>query len=668
MCALKSAGGLRESAAMPWSGIVGTVTEPGQQLRVCRLVVLPAVMLQVFGVLQPLSYTTGLCCRKNAVTEREFVVSVIVQKFGGTSVANTEKIRHAASRAVEAKRRGHDVVVVVSARGHKTDELIELAHGITQSPRPREMDMLLSTGEQESVALMAMAVHELGEEAISLTGAQIGVLTDTTHTKARIVSLSTERMKELLAAGNIVIAAWFQGVDASMNITTLGRGGSDTTATALAAVLDAELCEIYTDVEGVFTTDPRLVSSARKVERISYDEMLELASLGAGVMHSRSIEFAKKVSVQLRVRPSYSDGPGTLIAPETDEANSIVTGVAFVRNEALITLVGLPDQPGVMSSLFTALSGARIPVDMVVQNVAREGFANVSFTVAEDELPAALRVVSSAAELLKVQSVQHTTELSKVSIVGHGMQTHTGVAARMFQILADSGINIRVVTTSEIKISVLIDRTRCSDAVEAVHAGFGLHLPDRTLPDVGQAAIRPASVHAAEPEVVADIVSRLEGMESILVSDVSADTQQSRITVTGLPDDPGVARDVFAAIGEGGVLVDMIIQNVARDGRASISFTVPGSDLDRSLKLLQPFLDAHTGTTLTSDRHICKLTIAGIGLRSHTDVGRRVFRTLAEQQINVEMLNTSEIKLSIVIAVTQADRALRSLRSEFGLS
>jgi aspartate kinase len=530
------------------------------------------------------------------------------------------------------------------------------------------MDMLLSTGEQESVALMAMAVHELGEEAISLTGAQIGVLTDTTHTKARIVSISTERMKELLAAGNIVIAAGFQGVDSSMNITTLGRGGSDTTATALAAVLDAELCEIYTDVEGVFTTDPRLVSSARKVERISYDEMLELASLGAGVMHSRSIEFAKKFSVQLRVRPSYSDGPGTLIAPETDEANSIVTGVAFVRNEALITLVGLPDQPGVMSSLFTALSGARIPVDMVVQNVAREGFANVSFTVAEDELPAALRVVSSAAELLKVQSVQHTTELSKVSIVGHGMQTHTGVAARMFQILADSGINIRVVTTSEIKISVLIDRTRCSDAVEAVHAGFGLHLPDRTLPDVGQAAIRPASVHAAEPEVVADIVSRLEGMESILVSDVSADTQQSRITVTGLPDDPGVARDVFAAIGEGGVLVDMIIQNVARDGRASISFTVPGSDLDRSLKLLQPFLDAHTGTTLTSDRHICKLTIAGIGLRSHTDVGRRVFRTLAEQQINVEMLNTSEIKLSIVIAVTQADRALQSLRSEFGLS
>jgi aspartate kinase len=599
--------------------------------------------------------------------ERDSVVSVIVQKFGGTSVANAEKIRHAAMRAVEAKRRGFDVVVVVSARGHKTDELIELAHGITKNPRPREMDMLLSTGEQESVALMAMAVHELGEDAISLTGAQIGVLTDTTHTRARIVSISTERMKELLAAGNIVIAAGFQGVDSAMNITTLGRGGSDTTATALAAVLNAELCEIYTDVEGVFTTDPRVVASARKVERISYDEMLELASLGAGVMHSRSIEFAKKFSVPLRVRPSYSDGPGTLIAPETDEANSIVTGVAFVRNEALITLVGLPDQPGVMSSLFTALSGAKIPVDMVVQNVGREGFANVSFTVAEDELPAAMRVVSAAAETLKVQSVQQTTELSKVSIVGHGMQTHTGVAARMFQILADSGINIRVVTTSEIKISVLIDRTRCSDAVEAVHNGFGLNQPTRTLPDIGRSAVRIGSSRSVDAEVVADIVSRLEGMESILVSDVSADTQQSRITVTGLPDDPGVARDVFAAVGEGGVLVDMIIQNVARDGKASISFTVPGEDLERSLQLLRPFSDAHKETLVTSDRHICKLTIAGIGLRSHTDVGRRVFRTLATHHINVQMLNTSEIKLSIVIAAVEAERALKILRSEFGL-
>lgn len=596
-------------------------------------------------------------------------MAVIVQKFGGTSVANAVKIRQAAQRAVDAKRAGYDVVVVVSARGHKTDELVDLAAEITKTPRPREMDMLLSTGEQESVALMAMAVHELGEEAISLTGAQIGVLTDTTHTKARIVSISTQRMRELLAAGNIVIAAGFQGVDANMNITTLGRGGSDTTATALAAVMNAEMCEIYTDVEGVFTTDPRLVASARKVERISYDEMLELASLGAGVMHSRSIEFAKKYRVHLRVRPSYSDGPGTLIAPEGDEAASIVTGVAFVKNEALITLVGLPDQPGVMSSLFTALSSAKIPVDMVVQNVAREGHANVSFTVAEDELPAALMVVEATANTLGAQAVNTRTGLSKVSIVGHGMQSHTGVAARMFQVLSKHKININVVTTSEIKISVLIDRDRCNDAVLAVHEGFELDREKASLPQVGYVANsrRNGGNDPSNAAVADDIVSRLEGMESILVSDISVDVNQSRVTLNNLPDDPGIAEGVFSAIAEGGVLVDMIIQNVARDNRATISFTVPFGDLDRSVLLLRELMERYEGSALSSDRHIAMLSIAGIGLRSHTDVGRRVFRTLGDNAINVQMINTSEIKLSIVISVTEADRALMLLRAEFGL-
>lgn len=596
-------------------------------------------------------------------------MAVIVQKFGGTSVANAVKIRQAAQRAVDAKRRGFDVVVVVSARGHKTDELVDLAAEITSSPRPREMDMLLATGEQESVALLAMAVHELGEEAISLTGAQIGVLTDTTHTKARIVRISTDRMRELLAAGNIVIAAGFQGVDSNMNITTLGRGGSDTTATALAAVLNAELCEIYTDVEGVFTTDPRVVPSARKVERISYDEMLELASLGAGVMHSRSIEFAKKYRVHIRVRPSYSEGPGTLIAPETDEPTTIVTGVAFVRNEALIGLVGLPDQPGVMSSLFTALSTAKIPVDMVVQNVAREGYANVSFTIAEDELPAALKVVQATAQNLGAQDVTTATGLSKVSVVGHGMQTHTGVAARMFQVLAEHQINIRVVTTSEIKISVLINRERCNDAVLAVHQGFELDRPIASLPQVGYAATgRRNGLHEApSADVTADIVSRLDGMESILVSDVSGEVDQSRVTLNNLPDDPGIAEDVFTAIAEGGILVDMIVQNAARKGRAMLSFTVPDSDLDRSILLLREVLERYEGSSLTFDRRIGKLSITGIGLRSHTDVGRRVFRTLGDNQINVQMINTSEIKLSIVIDASECERALVLLRSEFGL-
>ncbi|MEY3457218.1 MAG: Aspartokinase [Planctomycetota bacterium] len=596
-------------------------------------------------------------------------MSVLVQKFGGTSVANAEKIRKAAQRAVDARKQGHDVVVVVSARGHKTDELIDLAREITPNPRPRELDMLLATGEQESVALMAMAVHELGAEAISLTGAQIGVRTDTTHTKARIVSISTERMRELLAAGQIVIAAGFQGVDDGMNITTLGRGGSDTTAAALAAVLQAELCEIYTDVEGVFTTDPRVVKTARKVERISYDEMLELASLGAGVMHSRSIEFAKKYSVPLRVRPSYSEGPGTLIAPDTGYATAVVTGIAFVRNEVLISLVGLPDQPGVISSLFTALSAARVPVDMVVQNVARAGIANVSFTVAEDDLQAALGVANSIAQTVKAQAVRHTAGLSKVSIVGHGMQTHTGVAARMFQLLAESSINIQVVTTSEIRVSVLIDSSHCTEAVEVIHRGFGLDQPTQPLPDVGHAAA-PVAIPAAISDAarIADVVARLDGMESILVSDVSVDTAQSRITVTELPDDPGIAQAVFTSIAEGGVLVDLIVQNAPREGRAGISFTVPTNDLDRSLLLLREVLDRHPQAVVTSDRHIGKLTISGIGLRSHTDVGRRVFHTLAQQAINVEMISTSEIKLSVVVSATDAERAMRALQSEFALA
>jgi aspartate kinase len=597
------------------------------------------------------------------------VVSVIVQKFGGTSVATAAKIRGAAERAIAAKRRGHQVVVVVSARGHKTDELVDLAAEITSKPRPREMDMLLATGEQESVALMAMAVHELGEDAISLTGAQIGVLTDTTHTKARIVSISTQRMRELLDAGNIIIAAGFQGVDADFNITTLGRGGSDTTATALAAALNAELCEIYTDVEGVFTTDPRVVSNARKVDRISYDEMLELASLGAGVMHSRSIEFAKKYSVHLRVRPSFSDGPGTLIAPEPDEIHSVITGVAFVRNEALVSLQGVPDQPGVMSDLFQSLSKARIPVDMVVQNVGDGGTANVSFTVAEDDLAGALQVAESTSKKLKARAVSQATGLSKVSIVGHGMLTHTGVAARMFQVLAKKNINIRVVTTSEIKISVLINRDHCSEAVEAVHAGFELHQPTATVPDIGvTAADRRSGANVRRSGLDEDIASRLAGMESIVVSDVSADSDQSLITICNLPDDPGIAEQVFAAVAEGGVLVDMIVQNASLDERAAISFTVDGTDIDRALLLLREVLEKHTQAVLSSERRIGRLSVAGIGLRSHTDVGARLFRTLADNQINVRMINTSEIRISVVIQAEQAEKAHRLVRAEFGLS
>ncbi|MCA9031803.1 MAG: aspartate kinase, partial [Planctomycetaceae bacterium] len=307
-------------------------------------------------------------------------MSIIVQKFGGTSVGTSERIVAAAKRAVAAKRAGHQVVMVVSARGKKTDELVSLAAEMSSTPPAREMDMLLSTGEQVSVALMAMAVHALGHKAVSLTGAQIGIKTDSTHTKARIRSISTDRMRRLLDDGNIVIAAGFQGIDEDYNITTLGRGGSDTTAVALAAVLQATACEIYTDVDGVYTTDPRIVPEARRVSRISYDEMLELASLGAGVMHSRAIEFAKKFDVPIHVRSSFTDIPGTMIVAQP-EAETPVSGAALTRDEARITIAGVPDVPGTSWEIFSRIARHNITVDMIVQNVGQQGKASISFTV-----------------------------------------------------------------------------------------------------------------------------------------------------------------------------------------------------------------------------------------------------------------------------------------------
>ncbi len=596
-------------------------------------------------------------------------MSIVVQKFGGTSVADADRIRRAAMRAIATKNAGHQVVMVVSARGKKTDELVSLAGEITRKPRPREMDMLLSTGEQESVALMAMAIHELGEEAISLTGAQIGVRTDGSHTKARIISISTQRMKDALNAGQIVIAAGFQGVDEAFNITTLGRGGSDTTAAALAAVLGADFCDIYTDVEGVFTSDPRVVPDATKVEQVSYDEMLELASLGAGVMHSRSIEFAKKYRVNLRVKPSYTDGPGTLIAPEPANPAPVVTSVASVRNESRVSLIGVPDQPGVMSRVFALLSDNKIPVDMVVQNVGVKGTANISFTVAEDDLEKALQVATTATESLG-GTVQHDDELSKVSVVGHGMQTHTGVAAQMFRVLADEGTNIKIVTTSEIKISVLIDRADCNKIVNAVHRGFRLHESVTTMPLVGVASTATVSVRKVQDaeKLEEDIVSQLSGMEDIVVSDVYCDTQQARVTIKKLVDRPGVAAEVFSAVADGGVLVDMIIQNAAQDGFANISFTVPVGDVDKTVALLTDPLKDHPEANVSCDPSIGKLSVVGIGLRSHTDVGARMFRTLADHSINVQMVNTSEIKVSVVVAGSEAQRALDALRQIFSLA
>lgn len=599
----------------------------------------------------------------------EVIVALIVQKFGGSSVADAAKIRRCAQRIVAAKQAGNQIVTVVSARGDKTDELVDLARQMSPSPPPREMDMLLATGEQEAVALMAMAVQELGEPAISLTGYQMGILTDSTFTKARIRRIQTERIRSALDRGLIVIAAGFQGIDEDYNITTLGRGGSDTTATALAAVLEADVCEIYTDVEGIFTTDPRAVPAARKIAQISYDEMLELTSLGGGKMHSRSIEFAKKYRVPLLVRPAHHEGEGTLIAPMQDDESPGVSSVALVKSEAIVNLRDLPDRPGVLSAIFARMAERRIPIDMVIQDAPAAGVANVSFTVPQDDLAEALTAAEAAVASLGAGSVHHGTNVSKVSAVGSGMRTHTGVAAQMFRALAEAHINISMITTSEIKISALVNRDQSQLALNAVHSGFRLHEATASMPTIGFAQRADAAQLRLPREALErDVVSRLASMEDIVVSEARLDEQQARVTLRRLQNSPGVAADVFAAVAQGGVMVDMIVQNVGQHQLTDLSFTVPRADLERCLLLLRELMERWPGADLSYDSDIALLTVMGIGLRSHTGVGDRMFRALSEAGVNVQMVNTSEIRFSVVVRRDDATRAHEALLLAFGLN
>jgi aspartate kinase len=605
---------------------------------------------------------------------------LIVQKFGGTSVATAERIMAAARRAIRAKQAGNQVVVVVSARGDTTDDLIELARELSDQPPAREMDMLLATGEQISIALLAMAIHTLGETALSFTGAQVGIVTDSTHTKARIKSITTDRLRKALQQGNIVIVAGFQGIDEDFNITTLGRGGSDTTAVALAAVLkhdpklNAEVgCEIYTDVDGVYTTDPRLVPEARKMDYVSYDEMLELASAGAAVMHSRSIEFAKKYDVPVMVRSSFSDVEGTWIVPEAEWMHATpVCGVAMVKDEARILLDGVPDIPGVSHRVFSALAAANIVVDMIAQGLGSDGRAAIGFTVPYGELKSALKVLQPLAKELGAR-VQQAEELSKVSVVGSGMRTHTGVAEKMFASLSAEKVNMHMITTGDIKISVLVDKKDGLRAVRAVHQAFGLH---QARPGIGLPAPANAlayALHDTGPgesngrELMARI-QRLSSMEDIVVSDIRLATNHGEITVYDLPDEPGNCSKIFQAIAANGIIVDMIVQNLGNAGRAELSFSVPRDDLTRALKRTQDVVrEIDPGVRVKGDSDIAVLFVFGVGMRTHTGVARNMFGALAEKHINIIMINTSEVCISVVVERTRGEEALACLRKTFGV-
>jgi len=402
-------------------------------------------------------------------------MALLVQKFGGTSVGNIERIKHVADKIKAARDGGDDIIVVVSAMSGETNRLVSLANDISDKLVPRELDVLLSTGEQVTIALLSMALENIGCSARSYTGAQVHILTDSAHNKARIKDIDAQRIQSDLNKGRVVVVAGFQGIDEEGNITTLGRGGSDTTAVALAAALKADECQIYTDVDGVYTTDPRVVSKARRLSRITFEEMLEMASLGSKVLQIRAVEFAGKYSVPLRVLSSFEDGEGTLITLEDEGMEqALISGIAFNRDEAKLTILGVPDQPGVASKILGPIANANIEIDMIVQNVAEDATTDFTFTVHRNDYSHALSVLENTASELGAREVVGDNKIVKISLVGVGMRSHAGIASTMFQALADEGINIRMISTSEIKVSVVVDEKYLELGVRALHEAFEL--------------------------------------------------------------------------------------------------------------------------------------------------------------------------------------------------
>jgi aspartate kinase len=485
-------------------------------------------------------------------------------------------------------------------------------------------------------------------------------------------------MRQALSEGNIVIVAGFQGVDEKANITTLGRGGSDTTAVALAAALKLSTqgkveCEIYTDVDGVYTTDPRLVPEARKMDAISYDEMLEMASMGAGVMHSRSIEFAKKYDVPLMVRSSFADAEGTWIVPEAEwMARFPVAGAALAKDEVRVFLENVPDRPGVSHGIFAAIAEKKVAVDMVGQSVGHNGRASIGFTVLRNDLNAAIAVLQPLVAELG-GTIGPVEDVCKVSVVGCGMRTRTGVAEKMFAALCAEGVNMKMITTGDIKISVLVDKADGVRALKAVHAAFGLEKPrpgagEATGEDLGSGyRLRPGMRGDARADL-ASAIARLSGMEDIVISGVKLHTGYGRVTVFDLPDRPGNCSSVFQAVAAGHILVDMIVQNLTGPGRAELSFTVPKADLTRALKRTQDAVrDIDPQARVAGESDVAVLFVYGVGMRTHTGVARKMFGALAGRGINIAMINTSEVCVSVVVEAARGEEALECLKAAFGL-
>ena len=592
-------------------------------------------------------------------------MALLVQKFGGTSVADVERIQAVAKRIEGSREAGHDLVIVVSAMGHTTDELTGLARAISTNPPQREMDMLLATGEQVSIALLSMALNDLGVPAISMTGPQVGILTESAHGRARILEIKTERLRHLLDDGNVVVVAGFQGTSNSLSgvpeITTLGRGGSDTSAVALAAAIGADACEIYTDVPGVLTTDPRKVADAQLMDTVTCDEMLELASLGAAVLHPRAVEIARNYGVPLIVRSSWTDAPGTLLTSEATsrrgsgdglELGKPVDGAELETDQAVLALSHVPDRPGVAAQLFEALSGAGLSVDLIVQSTHEGSSNDIAFTVAQPQLELAKAVCQQVLEAMDAASAGATLTaeagMAKLSISGAGIMGRPGVAARLFDTLAKGGINLRLIATSEVKVSCLVAGHQGNKALQAAAQCFELN--ERQL------HLNPAPSGAGQPEV----------------RGVALDRDQAQVAVRRLPDKPGTAAAVCRALADAGVSLDAIVQSERTHGAGEslsrdMGFCLKRDDLARAHTALQPLLNQWPGASFEEGMAIARVSAVGAGMPCTAGTAGRMFRALADAQINIEMIATSEIRTSCVVPEGDGVKALQVIHSAFGL-
>ncbi|XGW00450.1 MAG: aspartate kinase [Leptolyngbya sp. BL-A-14] len=598
-------------------------------------------------------------------------MALIVQKYGGTSVGSVERIQAVAQRVVQAVKAGNSLVVVVSAMGKTTDGLVKLANEISPNPNRREMDMLLSTGEQVSIALLSMALQTLGQPAISLTGAQVGIVTEAQHTRARILQIKTERLERHLKEGKVVVVAGFQGISDTddLEITTLGRGGSDTSAVALAAALRASFCEIYTDVPGILTTDPRLVPEAQLMAEITCDEMLELASLGAKVLHPRAVEIARNYGMPLVVRSSWTEEPGTWVVSPTPQVRSLeglelvhpVDGVEFDTDQAKVSLLRVPDRPGVAARLFGEIAAQSLNVDLIIQSIHESNTNDIAFTVTKPSLNQAEAVASAILPALSTD-VDHPDgeaevlveqQIAKVAIAGAGMIGRPGVAAQMFSTLAAAGVNIRMISTSEVKVSCVVDATDCDRAIAALCATF----------DVRQSAVNAHTGTASTslPQAAPP------------VRGVALDLNQARLAIRHIPDRPGMAAELFQLLAAQQISVDMIIQSqrcrvVNGITTRDIAFTVGQIDAEVARTVLEQAAPKLGCGEIVVDREIAKVSIVGSGMVHQPGTAARMFEALAKNQINIQMIATSEIKVSCVVAKDDGIRALQLIHAAFDLS